>query len=245
MRGVFITWLVLNLAVVAVLGFRGKTNANTPLYLLPDMDWQPRYDDQEASDFFADGRAMRKPPAGTVAYGGNNYAADAGDIAQDGEFLRNDPAYFDGRGPDGAWVPENPVLARLGGAGLEAERLAFLERGQERYTINCAVCHGATGNGDGITSRYGMKGVANYHEPRLLSMPDGEIFNTITNGKGIMMAYGHQVKVRDRWAIVAYIRALQLSRNATIGGEAAAPSAAAAATPAPAPAPAAAETSKP
>jgi len=92
---------------------------------------------------------------------------------------------------------------------------ALLKRGQERYGIYCAPCHAAAGDGKGITSKYGMVAMANFHDKRLVLMPDGEIFNTITYGKTLMGAYGAQIPINDRWAIVAYIRALQRSRLAT------------------------------
>jgi mono/diheme cytochrome c family protein len=94
--------------------------------------------------------------------------------------------------------------------------MKLLARGQERYGIHCAVCHGATGIGNGITTQYGMVGVATFHDDRLRKMADGEIFNTISNGKGIMQPYGSQVPPLDRWAIIAYLRALQRSQQATV-----------------------------
>jgi len=92
----------------------------------------------------------------------------------------------------------------------------LLKRGQEVFTIDCAVCHGATGQGNGITSKYGLLSIANYHQDKYRQMADGQIFNTITHGFNTMMAYGDKVPVKDRWAIVAYLRALQRSQNATI-----------------------------
>jgi mono/diheme cytochrome c family protein len=92
----------------------------------------------------------------------------------------------------------------------------LLARGRERYTIHCAVCHGATGDGKGVTAKYQMVGMASFHDPRLVTMPDGEIFNTITHGKNQMGAYGPNVKVQDRWAIIAYVRALQRAHLATL-----------------------------
>jgi len=94
--------------------------------------------------------------------------------------------------------------------------LATLERGRERYQIQCAVCHGATGAGNGIATKYGLVGVASLHQQRLREMSDGEIYNTIVNGKNTMLGYGASVQVPDRWAIVGYIRALQRSQNATL-----------------------------
>lgn len=97
---------------------------------------------------------------------------------------------------------------------------ALLRRGRERYTIHCAVCHGDTGLGGqgdtahSVVGRRGMIGIASYHQDRLREAPDGYLFDVISNGKNTMMPYGHQVPVQDRWAIVAYLRALQLSQNA-------------------------------
>jgi mono/diheme cytochrome c family protein len=103
----------------------------------------------------------------------------------------------------GSGIPE-PVTAEL------------LARGQERFNINCAVCHGATGVGNGIVSQYGLNGVANLQQERLRNMPEGQIFNRITYGYNTMGEYGQQVTVEDRWAIIAYIRALQRSQNAKL-----------------------------
>ena len=95
--------------------------------------------------------------------------------------------------------------------------LELLRRGQERYDIYCTPCHGATGTGNGIMTQYGMVGVASITDELHALMPVGEYFNVITNGKGRMMGYGPQIKVGDRWAIVAYIRALMRSQNASYG----------------------------
>lgn len=112
------------------------------------------------------------------------------------------------------------VVGKPDDAGAESDQRVFaalLDRGEARYRIHCAVCHGPGGGkpgettADGITSRYGMIGVANYHTPRLRQTGDGDLFNTITNGKGTMMPYSSVVDVEDRWAIVTYIRALQMA----------------------------------
>jgi mono/diheme cytochrome c family protein len=92
-----------------------------------------------------------------------------------------------------------------------------MERGQQRFNITCAMCHGAAAGGNGITKQYGLATVVSLQDDRLRKMSDGEIFNTITNGKNTMMAYGPNVVVADRWAIIAYLRALQRSQHATIG----------------------------
>ena len=104
------------------------------------------------------------------------------------------------------WVETAPVA-------LTDELMA---RGQQRYNIHCLPCHGAAGDGKGITSKYGMVAVANFHDARLVSMTDGEIFNTITHGKNLMGSYGANIRIEDRWAIIGYVRALQRSRLATL-----------------------------
>ena len=93
---------------------------------------------------------------------------------------------------------------------------ALLERGQERYRIFCSPCHGIQGDGNGMVSMRGMKHPPSYHDARLLAVPNGYIYDVITNGFGAMYGYSAQIPPRDRWAIVAYVRALQLSRNAKV-----------------------------
>ena len=91
----------------------------------------------------------------------------------------------------------------------------LMQRGEQRFNINCAICHGRTAAGDGIVKQYGMATIVSLQDARIRGMADGEIFNTITHGKNTMMAYGPNVTVSDRWAIIAYLRALQRSQNAT------------------------------
>jgi mono/diheme cytochrome c family protein len=203
-------WVVLGLAVVtavavSLMGPRGAINGRRPLMLMADMDFQPRYNPQAASSFFADGRAMRTPPAGTVPFGGADYASDAGSPRQNPDLLQGDDAYY--RGKQGAaWVARNPLPLDID----------LLRRGRQRYDIHCALCHGATGTGNGVMTQYGMVGVASITDPLHGLMSDGEFFNVISNGKGRMMPYAPQIKVRDRWAIVAYIRVLIRSQNASL-----------------------------
>lgn len=88
----------------------------------------------------------------------------------------------------------------------------LLARGKQRFEINCQPCHGPQADGNGITKKYGMLTVANLHDKRIVELPDGEIFNTITYGKGLMYPYGPNVEPHDRWAIIAYLRTLQRSQ---------------------------------
>jgi mono/diheme cytochrome c family protein len=227
-------------ALVAVLGLRvedaealglpflGAKSDRPPVHFIDDMKYQPKYRPQGESAFFPDGRAQRLPVVGTVPFGGADYYSDAGSPLRserpplENDFLREDDRIFRGRaGPDttdpktGQPVPSFVKTIPPEVVKSFAGYPRMLERGRERYTINCAPCHGAAGYGNGITTQYGMNAVANYHDPRLRegTYPDGELFHVITNGKNSMAGYGPQVNPRDRWAIVAYVRALQLSQN--------------------------------
>jgi hypothetical protein len=149
MRFVLLGLALVTAAVVSLLGPRGVQSDRRPLMLLADMDFQPRYNAQAASQFFADGRAMRTPPAGTVPFGGADYDSDAGSPRQNPDFLQADDAYY--RGKQGnAWVARNPLPLDIN----------LLRRGRQRYDTYCAPCHGATGTGNGIMTQYGMVGVA-------------------------------------------------------------------------------------
>jgi mono/diheme cytochrome c family protein len=205
MRWVFLGIGFLTAAFVSVMGVRGTISERRPLLLLPDMDFQPRYNAQAPSPFFRDGRAMRTPPTGTVPFGGADYESDAGSARQNPDFLQSDSRYYRGKQGD-ALVTRIPVKVDL----------ALLRRGQERYDIYCAICHGATGTGKGLMTEYGLVGVASITDELHGLMPVGDYFNVITSGKGRMMSLAPQIKVSDRWAIVAYIRALVRSQNAPL-----------------------------
>jgi mono/diheme cytochrome c family protein len=154
-----------------------------------DMHDAPRYEPYEKSDFFADGRSARPLVAGTVARG----------------HLREDTPAATGKMGD-LFVATAPVPVTV----------ELLRRGQERYGIYCSPCHGLTGAGDGMVVRRGFRRPTSFHDPRLRAQPDGYIFDVVTKGFGAMPDYAAQVPVSDRWAVVAYIRALQLSQNATV-----------------------------
>lgn len=155
-----------------------------------DMHDQPKYEVYEASAFFDDGKASRTPPAGTVARG----------------HLPRTDAYSTGYGPDDQLVANMPVE-------VTPELLA---EGERRYTGFCLPCHGPVGDGRGMVVQRGYKQPASFHEQRLVLSADGYFFDAITNGFGQMPAYASQIRVEDRWAIVAYVRALQLSQNAPL-----------------------------
>jgi mono/diheme cytochrome c family protein len=178
------------LTVIIIAGGRGGFSRRTPIEIFPDMDHQPRFKPQDPGAFFADGRASRAEIPGTVPRGFNKLADAATEYRMTGRQGAN--------WGDGIPVDVTPAL---------------LELGREKFTINCAVCHGAAGQGNGFTTKFGMAAVANLHDPRIVGMADGEIFNTITWGKGTMMGYGNQVTPDERWAVICYIRALQRSQN--------------------------------
>ena len=155
-----------------------------------DMHDQPKYIPLRPSEFFADGRSERPLIDGTVARG----------------HLNDDAAYYQGKGPDGKPVNDFPF----------AVTKDVVLRGQSRFNIYCAPCHDRLGNGDGMIVRRGYRKPPSYHIDRLRQVPNGYIYDVITNGFGAMPDYAAQVDPRDRWAIVAYVRALQLSQNATL-----------------------------
>ena len=154
-----------------------------------DMHLQPKYLPYEPSDFFADGRSERQPVPGTVARG----------------HLRLDELFYTGR--------EN---------GLEADRFPFpitradLDRGRQRYNIYCAPCHDYSGTGRGMIVQRGFPQPPSYHIPRLRQASVGHFVQVMTTGFGAMYSYASRVEPADRWRIAAYIRVLQLSRNASL-----------------------------
>jgi len=198
MRYAYYTLLFAVVLTVSIAGFRGMRSTQPPIIVFPDMDFQAKYKPQAASKFFADGRADRPAPAGTVARG-RTTAADA-------DFLQADDAHYRGKKADGSFVAGFPVEVTE----------TMIARGQNRYQIYCQPCHGALGDGQGITKAYGMVATPSYHDDRLRNMAEGEIFNTITNGKNTMMSYGDKLSPDERWAVVAYVRALQRAHHAKL-----------------------------
>lgn len=177
-------------AFVVVAGCRGTVSDEPPVHPILNMDFQQRFEAQEPNPFFADGRAMRRPVPGTIPRG----------------FLREDTEFHFGRLESGGFVAESPVP-------VTAE---LMERGRVRYDIYCAPCHGAAGDGQGViaTGDYGLVPPPTYHDERLRNIEDGYLYDVIVNGIRTMQPYGYQIPPKDRWAIVAYIRALQRSQSA-------------------------------
>jgi mono/diheme cytochrome c family protein len=186
MRYFLLSFIILVVLVVGIAGSRGKLSRKPPIEVFPDMDRQPKIRPQTPSSFFADGRASRLPVTGTVARGSAYLDApvNTGLITGTTNFVANNP------------LQVTPQL---------------MARGQQRYEIYCAPCHSSLGDGNGITKSFGMAVVANLHDPRIVQMTDGELFWVITNGRNLMGPYASQIEIEDRWAIVAYLRALQLA----------------------------------
>jgi len=199
------SWLKYTLVVLVVLSWlplalvaraRFTTSSKPRLHLVFDMDNQPKLKTQTVNRMFADRRSDRPPVPGTVA----------ADVALD------DPVLITGKA-GGAWVMTTPV----------PRTMSLLKRGRDRFNIYCEPCHGVAGYGDGPVSKRAdvlQEGTwtppSSFHTDLVRGRPDGHIFNTITHGIRHMPPYGPQIPVRDRWAIVAYVRALQRSQHTTI-----------------------------
>jgi len=189
---------------------RGCTSSRPPIHINPSMDDQPKVRPQTASEFFFNGASMREPVPGTVPIGG----------------LKEDAAFFTGKGPDGQFVAAIPQTVDD----------ALVERGRQRYTIYCQPCHDARGDGQGILFQRGKVPTASFHDPKIAKYPDGQIFDVITNGQGLMSGYRWPIPPADRWAIVAHVRELQRERQArAASAPATTPASAPATTPAAAP----------
>jgi mono/diheme cytochrome c family protein len=187
MRRLFVTGL---LTLLLLAGCRGRQSEAPPIHPQLNMDFQEKFQPQTYNPLFEDKASMRTPPTGTVARGQ----------------LRDSVELYRGRTPNGEYVERVPI----------AVNRQVLQRGQDRYEVFCTPCHGKSGAGNGVIMRgdYGYTPASSYHVERLRQVTDGYLYDVITNGVRNMPPYAHQIPVRDRWAIVTYIRALQRSQNA-------------------------------
>jgi mono/diheme cytochrome c family protein len=208
MRYLFLFHAFIVATVIAIGGYRGMKSEKPPLQILPDMDQQHKVKAQKPSAFFADGVASRPLIPNTVPVGYDipeKALAEGGSPAPGFSTLSTD-YYNTGRFGDyfGSGMPKELGLT-------EQNAAAFLRRGQERYNIYCAACHGESANGQGFAQKAGFTQIRNLHEPAFFrdQYADGAVFATITNGKGMMGAYGDKLNVNDRWAVVAWLRVLQ------------------------------------
>jgi len=188
-----------------------------------DMQDQPKVKPLRGASFFSDGLGSRQPIEGTIPRG----------------FLRENVEFYTGKKAGAATATATPAQQPAAGAQQSSfpddvvdfpipVNKEVVLRGRERYNIFCSACHGLTGNGDGMIVRRGFRRAASFNDDRLRQAPVGHFFDAMTNGWGAMPSYAPQIPVQDRWAIVAYIRALQASQQNT---------AAASASPAPSPSP--------
>ena len=183
-----------------------------------DMQDQPKMKPYRGTSFFGDGTSMRQPIEGTIPRGQ----------------LRTDTEYFTGKKARAAGATATPATQQQI-AGTQAQTDTYpddvdtfpfvvtkeiVDRGRERYEIFCSACHGLTGNGDGMIVRRGFRRAASFNDDRLRQAPVGHFFDAITNGWGAMPSYASQIPVQDRWAIITYIRALQLSQQNTAAASA-------------------------
>ena len=194
MRYFLLVFGVIVITVMVVAGKRGDISRRPPIELFPDMDRQPKLRPQTDNSFFKDGLSSQPHISGTIARG----------------TAYQDSPENTGKMPGTTnWVATIPVPVTV----------LLLKRGRERYNISCSPCHGEQGDGKGITTKFGMAVIADLHDATTRKLPqqtDGEIFNTIGYGKGLMQGYAANLSIADRWAIVAYVRALQRSHLGTI-----------------------------
>lgn len=200
----FIVYAILGMAVLALFGIPGTKFERPPFRVFPDMDDQDKIKGQKPSQFFEDGKGSRLPVVGTVPMSGDDGVFSV-------EFGEGRTGYYYTGLTDGYYGTGMPEELELTAETVES----FLARGEDRYGIFCAICHGESGDGAGTVSKLGLNGVRNLHEGgfQAANYPDGLLYHVITDGKGQMGAYGMNIPVQDRWAIVAYVRAMQEARE--------------------------------
>ena len=198
MRYFVLILALITLAIIGIAGCRGSKSRRPPLYIFPDMKRQPKLRPQTANAFFDDGLSSRRPVPGTIP------RSEPLQVDNQLVYSWQDSPVNTGRQPGTTNFIENipiPVGAQM------------LQRGREVFDIKCAACHSRLGDGNGLPKRIGaMAVVANLHDKRIVELTDGELFNTLSHGKNLMPAYAASIDIPDRWAVVAYLRALQLSQ---------------------------------
>lgn len=213
MKYFFIAYAIIAALFIGLMPSRGGKFSEPPIRLFPDMDEQDKLKAQKPDRFFADGVGSRHPVAGTFPIG----------FQADGETEVGGIPEYEFGGAMGYY--DTGVMGDYYGTGMPTEVAlspenadGFLRRGEELYNVHCMPCHGLSGDGQGIASQYGVPGVANLMLENYGSenYPDGRMYHVITNGQGNMGAYKHNIALRDRWAIVAYVRAMQLARAASL-----------------------------
>ena len=202
----FIKFILLPVLIIVALGIviagkRGDLSRRSPIEVFPDMDRQLKLRPMQPNGFFANGVSSQPHPAGTVARSTPIQTA-------------NGPVMpYEDSPVNTGLIKGSTNFVELNPLKVNAQ---LLDRGQQRFTMSCSPCHGQLADGNGVTKKYGMTVVANLHDKRIVQMGDGEIFHVISHGRNLMQGYGAQLDVTDRWAIVAYVRALQLARLGTV-----------------------------
>jgi mono/diheme cytochrome c family protein len=177
-------------AALILTGCAGQTSRNPPIVVFTDMDRQGRYDPQTERPLFSDRRASRRPVEGTVARG----------------MLKEDDVFYTGLLVNNQYVGRNPLTIDMD----------LLQLGQRHFNTYCSPCHDRTGQGRGLVGQRAIWIPTNLHEDRVKAFNDGEIFHIMSNGRRSMPAYKFQITEHDRWAIVAYVRALQRTTSSTV-----------------------------
>ena len=206
MRQFFIIYFFLVALVLTVFGFRGCKSDNTPIEVFPDMDRQAKFHEQGKTSFFDNKRMDQEPVAGTVPFVTEEQKVYP-HLSPDNRFREND------------YLVTGRLDAETFGDSIPVEvSWVSMNQGQEIYNIYCSMCHGESGNGKGVIAneRYGYNTIISLLQTRLVDLPDGEIYNTITNGKNTMGPYGTKIRVEDRWKVVMYVRALQRAATSSI-----------------------------
>lgn len=202
MRYVLIGIAMMVFLVVSLAGFRGDISRKAPIELIADMDRQPKLRPLEPNSFFANGMSSQPLVKGTVRQSEAIPLADGSDVYP---FETEHPAV------SGLQTGTTNAVANI---PFEVN-MELMERGRDKYTISCVPCHGGQGDGNGVVKYFGISAVKSLHDPDVVKQSDGDIYRTITVGKGVMKGYANTLSIEDRWAIVAYARALQLSRLGT------------------------------
>jgi len=210
MKYFFLILGLLILTVVGMFSLRGDKFSHTPIWLFPDMDNQDKLKAQSEEIFFSDGVGSRKPVTNTVPMGFEPQSS------KEGIEFSNGSGYYSTGAIDDYYANGLPTELNL----REEDMPAFIARGEERFNIYCTICHGKSGDGQGVVAQYGIPGVANIHSFPRNEYPDGRLYSVITHGKGNMSGYGYNIPIRDRWAIVAYVRALQTAQKAPLSNPA-------------------------
>ena len=206
MRYFIVTYIIVILITVSIMGTRGDFSKNTPLEVFPDMDRQAKFKTQTYNEFFPDSMADRLPVVGTSSRGSANNLNNV--FSSSPEFKTE--AYKSGKNSDGSWVDSASSVIDVD--------ISLLRLGKEKYDIHCSICHGDYGNGLGVLAKFGVA-------PRNLSdssnsgtylesaarWTDGQIYHAISMGSasGIMLGLSDRLTPKERWGIVLYVRALQ------------------------------------